>query len=338
VTAPQAPEIVQRGDGSLAVSGQDAEAALAESGARFYRRPDGALIVPARFAETVLRAIESEPSTPQATGAQNALETPETQQAETQGTQQPAALPAPAGQAGPPLIPPAPESAPIEATIAGTPVSRYSDATLQKLSKQKSPGGEKARRELERRSASDKPRQLAALIEEAISGKDTRGKMILRPVNESERAEILKQGGPDVAGLSHEVTAEELRHAMNRHGQPDEAERNPGHRQLTKEDLARIPEVLDKPDDLKVQPRGKNRTSVIYRREFSDGRIEYVERVFETSQKNEPRLTTKSVWVRGAATGVESSLPQVSTPDRDISTLAQPGANASGNLITVASF
>ncbi|MDR1191340.1 MAG: hypothetical protein LBK60_06725, partial [Verrucomicrobiales bacterium] len=162
-----------------------------------------------------------------------------------------------------------------------------------------------------------KQRQFEALIDEALSGKDTRGKIILRKVTPEERAEILRQRGPDVAGLSHEITAEELRHAFNTHGQSDEASRQPNQRPLTRADLTMIPAVIDAPDEITVQPRGSNRTSIIYGRDFGNGKIEYVERVFETSQKNKPRLTTRSVWVRRATTGVKSSPTRVSTPYRN---------------------
>jgi len=64
-----------------------------------------------------------------------------------------------------------------------------------------------------------------------------------------------------------------------------------------------------------VQARGTNRTSLIYSKTFDDGRIEYIERVIETSGKNKPRLVTKTAWVV-APTGVESSLTRVSTPER----------------------
>ncbi|MDR1662157.1 MAG: hypothetical protein LBR95_07005, partial [Azoarcus sp.] len=83
--------VTQRKDGSLLITGQNAEETLAESGARFYRRPDGSLIIPARFADTVLQTLEGPPHE----------KTAETQQTETQGTQQPAALPAAAGAVGP---------------------------------------------------------------------------------------------------------------------------------------------------------------------------------------------------------------------------------------------
>jgi len=115
-------------------------------------------------------------------------------------------------------------------------------------------------------------------------------------------------------GLSHVLVAHEIKHAA-KHGKSDESSKYPNQRPLTKNDIFRIPVVLDGYDSIKVQARGTNRTSLIYSKTFDDGRIEYIERVIETSGKNKPRLVTKTAWVV-APTGVESSLTRVSTPER----------------------
>jgi prepilin-type processing-associated H-X9-DG protein len=47
----------------------------------------------------------------------------------------------------------------------------------------------------------------------------------------------------------------------------------------------------------------------------------FVERVFETSQKFEPRLTTKSIWVENTTAGVKSSATSVYTPSRNANLL-----------------
>ena len=140
---------------------------------------------------------------------------------------------------------------------------------------------------------------------------------VLREVSQQEVNDILRQGGPDVSGMDHVLVAHEIKHAA-KHGRPDETSRFPNQRPLTKADILRIPVVLDGYDAIKVQARGTNRTSLIYSKQFSDGRIEYIERVIETSGKNKPRLVTKTAWVV-ATTGVESSLTQVYAPDRQAS-------------------
>jgi hypothetical protein len=170
-----------------------------------------------------------------------------------------------------------------------------------------------------------KQNELDALIEQALNENDPRGKMILREVIPEEVSEIKRQGGPDVSGMEHEITAEELRHALKRHGQIDEATRRPTQRTLTKEDLGQIAAIIDAPSSIKVQLRGKNKTSIIYGRNFEKGKVEYIERIFETSNKNKPRLSTKTVWVNIAATGVESSPATVYTPYRNISILFSDG-------------
>ena len=161
-----------------------------------------------------------------------------------------------------------------------------------------------------------KQNEIDAFIDNAMAENDPRGSLVLRDVTEAERDEVLRQGGPDISGMQHVLDAQEIKHANKRHGGKDEKVQQPDQRPLTIDDLKRIAAVIDGYDDIKVQPRGKNKTSLIYSREFPDGKIEYVERVFETSEKHKPRLVTKTVWVK-VTTGVKPSPTQVYTPDHD---------------------
>lgn len=156
-----------------------------------------------------------------------------------------------------------------------------------------------------------------AFVTRSIESSDPREDFSLRAVTEKEIAEILKQGGPDVTGMEHVFVSHEIKHAA-KHGSDKEALIHPGQRRLTKDDLLRLPVVIDAYDSITVQSRATNKTSVIYAKKFDDGRIEYVERVIETSGKNKPRLVTKTAWVV-APTGVKSSLARVYTPERNYS-------------------
>jgi prepilin-type processing-associated H-X9-DG protein len=89
--------------------------------------------------------------------------------------------------------------------------------------------------------------------------------------------------------------------------------------------VALIPAVIDAPTQITVQPHGKNRTSIVYSRDFGNGSIYYVERVFETSLKSEPRLTTKTAWATDAEAGVKSSSTTVYTPYRNSNILFADG-------------
>jgi hypothetical protein len=104
--------------------------------------------------------------------------------------------------------------------------------------------------------------------------------------------------------------------------------------ELTKDDLKNILVVIDAPSEITVKPAGHNRTSIIYGRDLGNGKIEYVERVFETFTKNKPRLSTKTVWVRDAATGAKTSPPRVSTPYRNSKVLFSEGRVNSGTVST----
>ncbi|MDR0539695.1 MAG: hypothetical protein LBG74_04235, partial [Spirochaetaceae bacterium] len=116
-----------------------------------------------------------------------------------------------------------------------------------------------------------------------MDGKNLHLKMALKKVMPAEAADVKQQGGPDVSGLVHEVTAKELRHALNQHGQADEATRHPGQRPLTIHDLKLIPAVINEPTEIKVQLHGKNKSSIVYSKIFDNSKIQYVERILETS-------------------------------------------------------
>jgi hypothetical protein len=111
------------------------------------------------------------------------------------------------------------------------------------------------------------------------------------------------------------LAAQFIKHAY-KHSSKFENKLHPGQRPLSIDDLKRIASVLDRYQELTVQPHGHNKTSVIYGRHFQDGKVEYVERVIETSEKHKPRLSTRTAWVK-TETGVKSSPTRVYTPDRD---------------------
>ncbi|GMO57431.1 MAG: hypothetical protein Ta2G_17110 [Termitinemataceae bacterium] len=173
--------------------------------------------------------------------------------------------------------------------------------------------------------AAYKQKEFDALIKSALTENDPRATMILREVTTDEVNEIKKQGGPDITGMQHIITAEELHHAMNRHSEMSETIKHPDQRPLTEQDLKMVAAVIDAPDTIVVQPRGTNRTSIIYGRYFGNGKIEYAERIFETSRERKPRLTTKTMWVKNVATGVKPSPTLVYTPNHYNSVLFSQG-------------
>lgn len=164
-----------------------------------------------------------------------------------------------------------------------------------------------------------KQTEVDAFVDWAIDQQDPRKEIVLREVTDAEIASVLSQDGPDLTGMQHVLDAKEIKHAWKHHDENRADQRN-----LEVKDLKRIPVVLDAYDALTVQPKGHNKTSVIYSKKFDDGLIEYVERVFETSQKNKPRLLTKTVWVKSDA-GVKPSTTRVYTPVRNSNLLFSEG-------------
>lgn len=160
--------------------------------------------------------------------------------------------------------------------------------------------------------------QFDQFVDRALTENDPREEFKLRSVTNEEAREVFRQGGVDISGMDHVVSAQWLKHAYKKHGTPYESAREKGQqRQLTKEDLLNIITVVDGYDQLTVQKREANKTSIIYSKRFDDGHIEYVERILETSKKHKPRLVTKTAWVK-SLTGVKSSLPRVYAPERNL--------------------
>jgi hypothetical protein len=72
------------------------------------------------------------------------------------------------------------------------------------------------------------------IVDDAFSPGKPSKKMLYRYVTKEEVAEVKRQNGPDISGLFHEITAEEIRHAMKRHSGIDDIEKNKNLRPLRK--------------------------------------------------------------------------------------------------------
>jgi len=116
------------------------------------------------------------------------------------------------------------------------------------------------------------------------------------PVLERIRAVI--GAGRDTEGIVDTVSSKDLNHIRNTHAEGRET--NPANLPMTREDLVRIPLLLDKPDD--VLP-GNHPATVRLVRRFLDGTVYYVEAYVtpKTSwpsgmRKAPPELRTKNAW------------------------------------------
>ena len=155
--------------------------------------------------------------------------------------------------------------------------------------------------------------EIDAFMDNAIAANDPKDVLEFREVVQDEILAVQQATGINITGYKHEFSAQDIKHAFNKH--KDDSQTEPDQRSLTLLDLKRIPVVLDGYDNIHVKAAGPNRTSVIYSKRFSGDRMEYVERLFETSNNRKPRLSTKTVWVK-SPTGAVSGPPWVSTPKR----------------------
>lgn len=154
--------------------------------------------------------------------------------------------------------------------------------------------------------------EINRFIDDALAQNDLRGELPLWEISVREVDWIKQQSGLDVSGLWHILDAQELKHALRKHGDDKNHSKKQAQENLTIEHLKRIPEVLRHFDEIEVQKRATNRSYLIYKKSFDDGTIEYI---FETSAKKKPRLSTKTVWVV-SPTAATAATQQVYTPER----------------------
>ena len=82
----------------------------------------------------------------------------------------------------------------------------------------------------------------------------------------------LKEKGLDVTGYLHQADLQSIRHAHNKHGDP-EKEKSQGQIALTKADFVKVPNIIRNYDSVEVEVKGEQ-TDVIYTK--TDGDAKYV--------------------------------------------------------------
>jgi hypothetical protein len=100
--------------------------------------------------------------------------------------------------------------------------------------------------------------------------------------------EIQKETGLDVRGYVYRLSSESLRHIDNKHG----AETSPVQVPITKDDLKKIPYIVDDFDTVKLEAEENGEKRLIFKKKTSDGHTFYVEVV---SRKHKS-LTFKTMW------------------------------------------
>jgi hypothetical protein len=113
-------------------------------------------------------------------------------------------------------------------------------------------------------------------------------------VSPETAAKIKAATGIDASGHSHFIDHDAVRHIDRNHGVGNE--RQPGHEPVTKEDIAKIPDIVANPDSVTAGGKsGRGLTSIIYAKRHN-GITHYVEEHW----KGEKVLAAKTMWKKSA--------------------------------------
>lgn len=151
-----------------------------------------------------------------------------------------------------------------------------------------------------RRMLSDQ-KAVDAFVDDAITNRGKYKTLPLRQVTPGEAEIIKKLIGNDVSGYTHELNSNDLRHAINRHGNV-QTEAKRGQLPITDKDLKAIPEIINNPD--KILPGSRGGYDIIYQKKVN-GVVYYV----EVTSKNRKVLSSKTMWKKPSVADRGSDIP-----------------------------
>lgn len=130
-------------------------------------------------------------------------------------------------------------------------------------------------------------------VEKYHSGPQKFAYLNLRTTTTDEVAKIKDRLGIDVTGYVHSLNSNDLWHTFRRHSDPiKEAEK--GQVALTKDDLKKIPQIIDSYDDILKGSQNEEGPSIRYMKHVN-GTVYYVEVIKET-KNGKKVLTNKTMW------------------------------------------
>jgi hypothetical protein len=166
-----------------------------------------------------------------------------------------------------------------------------------------------------------------AFVDNALSERPQFKTMALRETTPHEVERIKNLTDIDTTGFKHEIDTNNLRHAMNQHGNPaQEAARN--QLPLSPSDLKKIPEILNKPDNIKRGSDSGPHKSIIYEKR-EKGTTYYV----ETIMPSKGVLRSKTMWKKpSSADHAVSDPPYTSNAERSLTSSANSNIQHPGEL------
>ncbi|MBF0457380.1 MAG: aminotransferase class V-fold PLP-dependent enzyme [Nitrospirae bacterium] len=141
-----------------------------------------------------------------------------------------------------------------------------------------------------------------SVYSKAFDNHDNKLIKITYPINEQQASRIKEDTGLDVAGYNRTIDNYSIRHILNKHGDA-KTEASRGQIEVTKDDLLRIPEIVNMADDVAYVAKTKvGREGIQYTKKIN-GHVYYLEEV--RSRHNE--LNPVSMWKVKSSTSGEPS-------------------------------
>ncbi|KJU86161.1 hypothetical protein MBAV_001646 [Candidatus Magnetobacterium bavaricum] len=152
----------------------------------------------------------------------------------------------------------------------------------------------------------------------------------LGKVSDGNAQAVKAATGIDLTGYERTIDNSFINHVLKRHGDP-KTEAARGQLPITKEDIKRIPEIVESPDDIISGGKTKvGRDAILYKKRFN-GETYYIEEV--RTGKNQIAATTMYKINRGTSdmpSGQESPAHTSQTLPPTTSTVPQPGEPVKG--------
>ncbi|MBL9177751.1 MAG: hypothetical protein JNM65_06795 [Verrucomicrobiaceae bacterium] len=121
-------------------------------------------------------------------------------------------------------------------------------------------------------------------LDRALADHAWGGSMTWRTFDADEIRAAKQLLGLDAAGFTHEINANQIRHAQNQHSE------------LTQQDLRQLMVVLDAWDYIEAGTPKQGFQSLRYVKQMPDGLLYYIERQFPTSRDKSPRGVIYTAW------------------------------------------
>lgn len=160
-------------------------------------------------------------------------------------------------------------------------------------------------------------------INDALINKNPKGAILLGKVKGNIATKIKNILGIDVNNRVHSLSKTDIRHMMAQHGN-QQIENSKGQIAITREDILKIPDIINNPDDIIKGTDNKNGKTVRYIKNYGDN----ISFVVEVVPEKSGRMNIKTMWKKPTALTNSQT-----TPDSTSKTTDSLVSSTSNNII-----